>query len=342
MTVGDNYQDVPAKPRAEPSCCAGVREASGCEVARPAIAAAPAFSFAPASAETQAEIRATMTSIPGGFFDMGARKARYPADFEGPVRRIRVSPFMIAPYAVTNRNYARFVAATGYKTVAETEGWSFVFHLLLDEPRRYPNSPIETPWWRQVHGATWFAPQGPGSTIEGREDHPAVHVSWFDAAAYCAWAGVRLLREAEWEKAARGGLAHKQFPWGNTLTPDGAHRCNIWQGDFPVRNSVEDGYLGTAPVNAFEPNGFGLYNMTGNVWEWCADWFGPPPPPTRLPPRDPAGPETGESRVIRGGSYLCHASYCERYKVHSRSRNTPDSSSGNTGFRIAADIEATG
>lgn len=271
---------------------------------------------------------------------MGTRRPNYPADHEAPVRRVHVSDFAISPLAVTNADYARFVDDTGYRTVAEIEGWSYVFHLLIETPEKHA-APAGTPWWRQMYGARWSAPEGPGSDIAGRETHPAVHLSWFDAVAYCEWSGTRLPREAEWEKAARGGLAHRKFPWGNVLTPKGEHRCNIWQGAFPMQNSEEDGYIATAPADAFPPNGFGLHNMTGNVWEWCADWFGAPEP-SRLPPRDPTGPEQGEGRVIRGGSYLCHSSYCVRYHVHSRTMNTPDSSSGNMGFRIAADVAGGG
>jgi formylglycine-generating enzyme required for sulfatase activity len=190
-----------------------------------------------------------------------------------------------------------------------------------------------------VHGATWDHPEGPESDLDGREDHPAIHLNWFDALAFCNFTGCRLPTEAEWEFAARGGLARKQFPWGNALEPGGAHRHNVWQGRFPDDNSAEDGFVGTAPADAFPPNGYGLYNMTGNVWEWCADWFGPPPPtpPPPLPIRNPRGPEAGPGRVTRGGSYLCHSSYCERYKVHSRTHNTPDTSTGNLGFRPASD-----
>jgi formylglycine-generating enzyme required for sulfatase activity len=185
-----------------------------------------------------------------------------------------------------------------------------------------------------VFGADWAHPEGPQSTISGRLHHPVVQVSWLDAVAFCGWAGVRLPTEAEWEMAARGGLEQARFPWGDELEPGGVHRCNVWQGTFPSDNTCDDGYLGTAPVDAFEPNGFGLHNVAGNVWEWCADWFDPTVGTTG-PDVDPTGPPTGDQRVIRGGSYLCHASYCTRYRVAARSANSPDSSTGNMGFRVA-------
>ncbi len=157
-----------------------------------------------------------------------------------------------------------------------------------------------------------------------------------DAQEFCAWAGRRLPTEAEWDYAARGGLEQKRFPWGDELTPNGEHRCNIWQGEFPSRNTLDDGYLGTAPVDAFPANGFGLYNPSGNVWEWCADWFSPTF--HMVGPRDsPVGPPAGDTKVIRGGSYLCHDSYCNRYRVAARSSNTPNSSTGNMGFRCVRD-----
>ena len=248
----------------------------------------------------------------------------FPDDREGPIREVRVEPFEIAPRAVTNADFAAFAEATGHVTRAERFGWSFVFAGLLPDDFADTRAVARAPWWRQVEGATWRAPEGPGSSIRDRDDHPIVHVSWTDARAYCRWAGRRLPTEAEWEFAARGGLEQKRYPWGDELTPGGRHRCNIWQGTFPDHNTLEDGFLGTAPVHSFEPNGFGLHNTSGNVWEWCADWFDPA-----------AGPGAGRGKVIRGGSYLCHHSYCNRYRVAARSRNTPDTTTGHMGFRVA-------
>ncbi|TYP73187.1 formylglycine-generating enzyme family protein [Paenibacillus methanolicus] len=280
-----------------------------------------------------------MVWLEGGEFYMGSDAPDgFPADGEGPVRKVRVDPFGIAPYAVTNRQFAAFVDATGYVTEAERFGWSFVFHLLASEETRarVANVPQEVPWWLVVEGAYWAKPEGPDSSVEARMDHPVVHVSWHDAAAYCAWSGTRLLTEAEWEYAARGGLTGRTYPWGDELKQGGQHRCNIWQGKFPVKNNASDGYVGTAPVDAYEPNGYGLYNLSGNVWEWCADWFSPGYHRQTAPANPHYTDPTGK-RAMRGGSYLCHRSYCNRYRVAARSSNTPDSSTGNIGFRVAMD-----
>jgi formylglycine-generating enzyme required for sulfatase activity len=282
-------------------------------------------------------VRRDLVALDGGAFQMGtADSDGFPADGEGPVRSVTVSPFRIGRYAVTNRQFGAFVEATGYVTEAERFGWSFVFHLLVPKAGvTVRGSSGAAPWWLGVDGASWRAPEGPGSSVEKRLDHPAIHLSWNDAMAFCAWSGTRLPTEAEWEYAARGGLDQKRFPWGDDLLTGGKHRCNIWQGAFPERNSKADGHLGTAPVDAYQPNGFGLYNVAGNVWEWCADWWGVDHPVDGGV--DPRGPDGGSGKVTRGGSYLCHKSYCNRYRVAARTANTPDSSTGNMGFRVAAD-----
>ncbi|HEU5011707.1 MAG TPA: formylglycine-generating enzyme family protein [Roseiflexaceae bacterium] len=281
--------------------------------------------------------KAGMVLLPGGAFLMGTDEAAgYPADGEGPVRRVQIRPFWIDVTTVTNAQFAAFVEATGYRTEAERFGWSFVFAGLLPDDAPLTRSVAQTPWWRQVHGADWCHPEGPHSSMTDRMDHPVIHVSWNDALAYCQWAGKRLPTEAEWEYAARGGLDQQRYPWGDELTPNGEHRMNVWQGTFPTENTQEDGYFGTAPANAFPPNGYGLYNMTGNVWEWCQDWFSATFHRTTRR-ANPIGPRTGTHKVMRGGSYLCHASYCFRYRVAARSANTPDSSTGNLGFRCVSD-----
>jgi sulfatase modifying factor 1 len=275
--------------------------------------------------------------LPGGEFFMGTdSREGYPADGEGPVRPVRVSPFWIDATAVSNARFAAFVEASGYVTEAEQFGWSFVFAGLLPDDFPPTRAVAAAPWWRQVFGASWRHPEGPHSNIADRMDHPVVHVSWGDAVAYCRWAGKRLPTEAEWEYAARGALEQKRYPWGDKLTPNGEHLMNVWQGKFPLVNTAEDGYVGTAPVDAFPANGFGLFNMTGNAWEWCADWFSVTFH-VRGGRDNPTGPPRGNSKVMRGGSYLCHRSYCYRYRVAARSSNTPDSATGNLGFRCVRD-----
>ncbi|MDP9869722.1 MULTISPECIES: formylglycine-generating enzyme family protein [Streptosporangium] len=299
-----------------PSCCGGGRGDL------PAPAVAPADRPQAPDGVTVPGWHREAVALDGGRFLMGTEDADgFPEDAEGPVRPVAVEPFAVDRYAVTNARFARFVEATGHLTEAERFGWSYVFAGFLPGAlRRVSPRPPQTPWWCGVSGADWRHPEGPDSDLEGRWDHPVVHVSWSDAVAFCAWAGGRLPAEAEWEYAARGGLEQRRYPWGDELTPDGEHRCNIWQGHFPTRNTAEDGHRGTAPVDAYAPNGYGLHNCVGNVWEWCADPWG-----------------AGEgSKVMRGGSYMCHDSYCNRYRVAARTRNTPDSSAGNIGFRMVS------
>lgn len=262
------------------------------------------------------------------------------ADGEAPVHAVSLDAFRIDATTVTVADFGRFVDSTGYLTEAERFGGSAVFHLVLEaDPTDVVGRPPGTPWWLGVRGADWRHPEGRRSTIDGRLDHPVVHVSWNDAIAYCAWAGRRLPTEGEWEAASRGGIEGARYPWGDRLLGDDDEwRCNIWQGRFPVRNDMDDGFLTTAPARSFEPNGFGLWQTIGNVWEWVADvwdaatYSGLPDATVH----DPRGPADGPLRGLRGGSYLCHDSYCNRYRNSARSSNTPDSSTGNTGFRTVA------
>lgn len=279
-----------------------------------------------------------MVEIPAGSFTMGDHLDEgYVGDGERPVHEVELAGFRCDATTVTNADFGRFVKATGHQTLAERDGYSAVFHLDVVDPHAVVGQPEATPWWRAVRGAQWRSPEGPGSSIANRPHHPVVHVSFADALAYCAWAGKRLPAEAEWEYAARGGLDGARMPWGAELEPDGEHRCNVWQGEFPEHNTAADGFTTTAPAKHYPPNGYGLYQTSGNVWEWCADWFDPGYYGVS-PREDPRGPESGTARVMRGGSFLCHASYCHRYRVAARSASTPDSTASNLGFRCVADL----
>ncbi|MDF2695844.1 MAG: pkn [Labilithrix sp.] len=288
-----------------------------------------------------------MVLIPGGAFWMGSddpemRDAR-------PWHEVTVDAFWMDRTEVTNEEFDRFVKATGHVTTAERP---------LD-PTKYPGAPKEAlvaagivfvkptssstnrlSWWRLVPGATFRNPEGPGSSIAGREHHPVVHVSWDDAAAYAKWAGKRLPTEAEWERAARGGLVRKLFTWGDDPLPAGRWQANGWQGTFPTRNTRDDGFDSTAPVASFPPNGYGLYDMAGNVWEWTADWYRADYY-ARSPAKNPSGPDDSldpeepsiAKRVTKGGSFLCADERCRRYQPGGRGKAAPDSGTSHTGFR---------
>lgn len=276
--------------------------------------------------------------IPAGSFSMGDHfDEGYPQDGERPVHQVGLESFLMGATTVTNAQFEIFVQETGYRTIAEQSGVSAVFYAAFQGHHSDILHRVSgVPWWLAIKGANWRHPNGPGSNIEDKTDHPVVHVSWHDAVTYCAWAGTRLPTEAEWEYAARGGLKGQRYAWGDDLTPEGNWNCNIWQGPFPRDNSAEDGYLTAAPVKTYLPNGYGLWQMAGNVWEWCQDWFDADYY-ARSELADPCGPEFGERRVMRGGSYLCHDSYCNRYRVSARNSNTPDATSGNIGFRCVVD-----
>lgn len=265
----------------------------------------------------------------------------FPRMVKGPVRAVSLSPLQIDRFPVTNAEFAEFVAATGYRTEAEKLGWSFVFLAHIPEDRfeeLVEDTAAAAPWWCKVPGSFWKHPEGPSSNIQARLAFPVVHVSWNDAVAYAAWASKALPAEAQWEYAARGGLEQKLYPWGDELTSNGQHRCNIWQGQFPLHDTAEDGYAGTCPVDAFPPNGYGIYSMIGNVWEWCADWFHASFS-AKEALHDPTGPTAGQVKVMKGGSFRCHSSYCNRYRVAARTSNTPDSSASNIGFRCVKEIQ---
>ncbi len=300
------------------TCCAS-RDTSG--ESSPAVAVP--------NGEMPVAMRDTV-HVPGGKALVGTMHPVIDGDGESPLRERRVKPLEWERGTVTVSAFRRFVEATGYRTEAERFGWSFVFFLHVPETEVATLGIDGLEWWRRVDGASWAMPAGPNGK-PGEDDHPVVHVSWHDASAYARWAGGRLPKEHEWEHAARGGLGDVTFPWGDEAPDDDTFQpCNIWQGNFPHKNTCADGYAATAPAISFDPNGYGLYNMVGNVWEWTADPFRVR---TLKKTARQASPGAAQ-RLLKGGSFLCHASYCYRYRIAARTGNTPDSSSSHTGFRV--------
>lgn len=285
-----------------------------------------------------------MKLIPGGRYIIGTNGIDgVPTDYEGPAVTIELPSFEIEATTVTNQAFAEFVDSTGYVTEAEKFGWSFVFHYFLDEATKAASKIAPNlPWWYAVDGADWRHPEGPNSTILERMDHPVVQVSRNDAIAYCQWANKRLPNEAEWEVAAKGGTEYDKYPWGEDLLAEGRYHCNIWQGNFPLDNDLSDGFANTAPVETYEPNNYGCYQMIGNVWEWCSN-------PARIGLREFLETSADDFWVqhqsvnddtyaMRGGSFLCHQSYCKRYRIAARNGNTGMSASNNIGFRCAKSV----
>lgn len=273
--------------------------------------------------------------IPGGNAFLGTNDKILADDGERPLRRVQIKPFRVMPTSVTNHMFREFADATGYVADAERLGWSFVFQSHLPAGMGDTQAVAAAPWWRKVEGASWRLLHGPGSEDDWNEDHPVVHVSWNDARAFAAWAGGRLPSEAEWEHAARGGLDDVRFPWGDREPDDVSFQpCNIWQGNFPTMNTGRDGFMATAPARSFEPNGYGLYNMCGNVWEWTVEPF--MIRSVAKSARERMKQMRG-TKLLKGGSFLCHRSYCYRYRIAARTGNSPDSTSSHTGFRLVFD-----
>jgi formylglycine-generating enzyme required for sulfatase activity len=274
--------------------------------------------------------------IPGGSALVGTDAPIIAIDEESPCRRVTVKPFRMLSTAVTNSMFKQFVQATGYRTEAEKLGWSFVFFQQLPNDFKATQAVANTQWWRKVDGAYWQQPCGPDASTEIHDDHPVIHVSWNDATAYAKWVEGRLPSETEWEHAARGGLKDVPFPWGRKAPDDsGYYPCNIWQGAFPEHNTAADGFHFTAPARSYEPNGYGLYNMCGNVWEWTSGRI-------KINGRSPASRQHAKHykgcKLLKGGSFLCHKSYCYRYRISARTGNTPDSTTTHQGFRVVFDV----
>ncbi|TCD46775.1 formylglycine-generating enzyme family protein [Streptococcus sp. X16XC17] len=288
-----------------------------------------------------------MILIKGGRFLMGTNDhLGFQDDLEGPTTEVHVADFYMDKTTVTNRDFLTFFQDTGYVTDAERFGFSYVFHLLLSDEQKKARLAAGSTWWYEVADASWRMPEGPGSSIAECMDHPVVHVSYHDAYHYAKWAGKRLPLESEWEYACRGGKEGLIFPWGNELTQDNQFHANTWQGDFPIKNSADDGFIGTAPAKWYEPNGYGLYQMIENVWEWCLN-------SGRIPLQEFATKSSQEFiqesqeiipshadslRALREGVYLCHISSCARYRNAGRNSNTALSSTSNTGFRCVRDV----
>lgn len=308
-----------------------------------------------------------MVLIPGETFEMGA-DIKQAADDEYPKHTVKVDSFLMDATEVTNAQFAAFVKATGYVTTAEKAPVWEVLKKELPEGTPKPSdemlvaaslvfTPIEGPldvnnyanWWKWQKGANWRHPEGPGSSIDGKENLPVVHVSWHDAEAYCKWAGKRLPTEAEWEFAARGGLKNSVYPWGSEHVNANQPKCNSWEGDFPYWNQQKDGYSKIAPVRSYAPNGYGLYEMAGNVWEWCSDWYkadyyktlqngivyNPNGPDESFDPDEPLI----QKKSLRGGSFLCNDKYCSGYRVSSRMKSSPDTGLEHSGFRCVKDLK---
>lgn len=303
---------------------------------------------------------AGMVWIPAGSFMMGSHDSVFPDEI--PAHRVRLDGFWMDRTEVTNRQFAEFIEATGYVTLAEkppefrslqsgSEAAALPILPEFDVPGSICSLPLKSreqidpqkgaySWWRYVPGASWRHPEGPESSIDDRMDHPVVHVSWLDAMEYCRWAGKELPSEAQWEFAARGGESGKDYPWGNQLTPAGEWQGNIWQGEFPVQDTAADGFDGTAPVGSFPSNGYGLLDISGNVWEWCADYYRPDYY-SQSPVNNPVGPDSSfdpqepgiVKRVQRGGSFMCSDQYCVGYRVASRMKGEQDTGAFHTGFR---------
>jgi formylglycine-generating enzyme len=304
---------------------------------------------------------AGMVWLEGGEYVMGASDKEGRGD-EYPQHKVKVDGFWMDATEVTNAQFKKFVEATGYITIAEkTPDWEelkkqlppgtpkpdasvlVAASLVFTPPTQAVYLKDVSKWWSWQKGASWKHPQGPGSTIEGKDDYPVVHISWEDANAYCKWSGKRLPTEAEWEYAARGGLINQPYTWGLEPVDKGKFKANTWQGEFPVNNTAKDGFERLAPTKSFAPNGYGLYDMAGNVWEWCSDWYredyyqqnkdqvavNPQGPSSSYDPQEPNAPK----RVVRGGSFLCHASYCASYRVSARMKTAPDTGLEHTGFR---------